>query len=82
MMEFSAKRFVEEDQFIENNKTVHPPLSRPQDISLMITQARHSLGARRIPFTVASFRIWRSSQVYVAWDPTLYIATNNMGPLG
>jgi len=31
--------------------------------------------------TVASFRIWRGSQVYVAQDPTLYIIARDMGPL-
>jgi len=47
----------------------------------MMTQARHSHGARRVLFTVASFRTWRGSQVYVARDPTLYITAHNMGPL-
>jgi len=47
-----------------------------------MTQARHSRGARRILFTVASFRIWRGSQVYVAQDPTLYIIARDMGPSG
>jgi len=47
----------------------------------MMTQARHSRGTRRVLLTVASFRIWRGSQVYVAQDPTLYITGHNMGPL-
>ncbi|SUZ88050.1 uncharacterized protein METZ01_LOCUS40904 [marine metagenome] len=47
----------------------------------MMTQARRSRGARRILFTVASFRTWRGSQVYVARDPTLYIIARNIGPL-
>ena len=66
---------------MEDNKTVHLPLSKLSDMLWIVTQARHSRGARRILFTVASFRIWRGSQVYVAWDPTLYITINNMGPL-
>jgi len=50
-------------------------------MSCTTTQARHSRGARRVLFTVASFRIWRGSQVYVAQDPTLYIIARDMGPL-
>jgi len=47
-----------------------------------MTQARHSRGARRVLFTVASFRIWRGSQVYVAQDPTLYIIARDMPSRG
>ena len=47
----------------------------------MMTQVRRSRGARRVLFTVASFRTWRGSQVYVARDPTLYIIARNIGPL-
>ena len=46
-----------------------------------MTQAKRSHGARKFLFTVASFRTWRGSQVYVARDPTLYITAHNMGPL-
>ena len=66
---------------MEVSETVHLSLSRLKDMLWMVTQARRAHGARRILFTVASFRIWRGSQIYVAWDPTLYITTNNMGPL-
>ena len=48
----------------------------------MMTQTRRSRGTRRVLFTVAAFRIWRGSQVYVARDPVLNIITHNMGPLG
>ena len=50
----------------------HQPLS----VSRTATQIRHSHGTRRIPLTVASFRTWRGSQVYAAWDPTFYIAVS------
>ena len=47
----------------------------------MMTQARHSHGTRRVLFTVASFRIWRGSQVYAARDPAISIIFHNIGPL-
>ena len=55
----------------------------PLSMSRVMTRVRHSHGTRRVSFTVASFRTWRGSQVYAAWDPTFYIIISRyrrMGP--
>ena len=54
----------------------------PLGVSRKVTRTRRSHGTRRLPFTVASFRIWRGSQVCAAWDPTLYTTHSRYRPNG
>ena len=49
-------------------------------LSRTMTRVRHSHGTRRFSLTVASFRTWRSWQVYAAWDPAFYIIIRDIGP--
>ena len=63
-------------------ETVHLPSTPPLGVSRIATQVRHSHGTHRLPFTVASFRTWRGSQVCAAWDPTLYTTNPRYRPIG
>ena len=54
---------------------MHPPSNRmPYERNGRATQSRRSRGARRAFLIVASFRIWRGSEAFVARDPNINAA--------
>ena len=70
---------------VEEELDSRPHTSRrrkPRSMSWDATPVRRSHGTRSILLTVASFRTWRGSQVYAAWDPTLSIIIPKYRPRG